>query len=65
VHRGGRGQSLEYELLYDGDTDSEQPQLMGLIDIKKLKKQHYDDEKLGQNTNKLGHNNEKLAPGWG
>ena len=32
VHRGARGQSFEYELLYDGDGTLE-PHLSGLIDI--------------------------------
>lgn len=32
VHRGARGQSFEYELLYDGDGTRE-PHLSGLIDI--------------------------------
>ncbi len=31
VHRGGRGQSFVYELLFDGDLNSPDPQLMGLI----------------------------------
>ncbi len=36
IHRGRRGQSYEYELLYQGEGESEQPFLMGLIDTKKL-----------------------------
>jgi hypothetical protein len=32
VHRGARGQSFEYELIYDGDGGLE-PHLSGLIDI--------------------------------
>lgn len=48
VHRGGRGQSFEYELLYDADkTSTDQTRLMGLIDTKKLKKCHYDEKKSG------------------
>ena len=31
VHRGGRGQSMEYELLYRGDSESDEAQLMGLL----------------------------------
>jgi len=54
VHRGGRGQSMEYELLYDGDTKNNQPQLMGLIDIEKLKKRHCDKKKSGVNTSQSG-----------
>ncbi|VAX09943.1 DNA primase, phage associated [hydrothermal vent metagenome] len=36
VHRGGRGQCIEYELLYDGAGD-DHPHLMGLIDLEKLR----------------------------
>jgi DNA primase catalytic core len=37
VHRGGRGQSFVYELLYDGNTEEAVPHLSGLIDSKALK----------------------------
>jgi len=36
VHRGGRGQSFVYELLYDGQGKDGQPFLPGLIDIEAL-----------------------------
>lgn len=36
THRGGRGQSFEYELLYDDQDLDQQKHLMGLIDIEKL-----------------------------
>ncbi|MEE8059302.1 MAG: hypothetical protein V3T17_15915, partial [Pseudomonadales bacterium] len=36
VHKGGRGQSFEYELLYDDQEDKES-HLMGLIDVDLLK----------------------------
>jgi len=49
VHRGGRGQHIVYELLFDG-VDDEKTQLMGLIDTKKL---GYDAQKLGQKEKKL------------
>jgi DNA primase len=42
VHSGGRGKSIVYELLYQGEGNSGDPFLMGLIDLKKL---GYDDEK--------------------
>jgi DNA primase len=38
VHRGGRGQSFVYELLYDGAGRDGTPFLMGLIDLKTLKR---------------------------
>jgi hypothetical protein len=34
--RGMRGSAYEYELLFDGNTESEKPQLVGLIDLEKL-----------------------------
>jgi len=51
VHRGGRGQSFDYELLYPMDDQDHEKQLMGLIDVKKLK---YDAKKSGQNEKKAG-----------
>lgn len=51
VHRGGRGQSFEYELLYDGAHDGER-HLSGLIDIEALRERSaapcYDGERSGQ-----------------
>jgi hypothetical protein len=44
VHRGGRGQSFVYELLYDGQGADGQPFLMGLIDPDTLGQQ-YDGNK--------------------
>jgi DNA primase catalytic core len=44
VHRGGRGQSFVYELLYDGAGRDGKPFLMGLIDVVALK-QVYDEKK--------------------
>lgn len=41
VHRGGRGQSFVYELLYDGELNDDR-HLMGLIDPEKLQ---YDKKK--------------------
>jgi DNA primase catalytic core len=37
VHKGGRGQSFVYELLYDGQGKDGKPFLPGLIDVEKLK----------------------------
>lgn len=50
VHRGGRGQSFEYELLYDNDQDNQQ-HLMGLIDTETLA---YDTKKSGVNNQPSG-----------
>jgi hypothetical protein len=38
VHRGGRGQSFVYELLYDGAGGDGRPFLPGLIDVEQLTK---------------------------
>lgn len=51
VHRGGRGQSFEYELLYDQEVDQSQQHLMGLIEPQKI---GYDANKSGVNNNKSG-----------
>ncbi|MGA2191715.1 MAG: CHC2 zinc finger domain-containing protein [Steroidobacteraceae bacterium] len=44
VHRGGRGQSFVYELLYDGAGRDGKPFLMGLVDVQALECA-YDDKK--------------------
>jgi DNA primase len=36
IHRGGRGQSFVYELVYRGEGESGRPFLMGLLDAAKL-----------------------------
>jgi len=48
VHRGGRGQSFVYELLYDGKVTDGRPFLLGLIDEKQLKKQQLNKKKNGK-----------------
>lgn len=55
VHRGGRGQSYVYELLYQGEGKQGEPFLMGLIDVNTLR---YDEKKSGQNE-------QRPAPGQG
>ncbi|MEE9328375.1 MAG: CHC2 zinc finger domain-containing protein, partial [Cocleimonas sp.] len=52
VHRGGRGIIIEYELLYTGNTETDKAQMMGLLDVKNLKNQDYDEQKLGQTKQK-------------
>jgi predicted ArsR family transcriptional regulator len=37
THRGGRGQSFVYELIYDGKGRDGKPFLMNLLDTEKLK----------------------------
>lgn len=47
VHRGGRGQSFVYELLYQGEGESGQPFLLGLLNMEALR---YDEKKKPLNT---------------
>ena len=55
VHRGGRGQSFEYELLYCGDVESGNKHAMGLVDLERLKeKHHYDTNRSGVKGQKSG-----------
>jgi len=37
IHRGGRGQSFVYELLYEKKNESEKPVLFGLVDVEQLR----------------------------
>ncbi len=46
AHRGGRGQSFVYELVYDGGTINDRPHLSGLIDTEALKRD-YDGNRSG------------------
>jgi len=46
VHRGGRGQSFEYELLYDGAAHSDAAHVSGLIDVEGLR-HAYDGQRSG------------------
>ncbi|VAW60938.1 DNA primase, phage associated [hydrothermal vent metagenome] len=54
VHRGGRGLSMEYELLYNNDDSNNKAHLMGLIDVDTLKKHPYDKKKSGVKAEKSG-----------
>lgn len=53
IHRGGRGQSFEYELLWDM-KQTESGRLMGLVDMEILNKYHYDTKKSGVSYKKSG-----------
>jgi DNA primase len=68
VHRGGRGQSFVYELLYDGQGKDGQPFLCGLIEVEKLREtRNYDANLAGVNDNLAGSNrgqNGRVAGGW-
>ncbi len=62
VHRGGRGQLMEYELLYNGNPEENQSVLMGLVDVDHLKKYPYDEKKLGLNGTKLVSSLPQVSP---
>jgi len=50
VHRGMRGQTFEYELLYKGEGANGKPFLMGMLDVEKLY-----DEKNEHGSDKFEH----------
>jgi len=54
VHRGGRGQSMVYELVFERQGDSGKPVLPGLIEIEKLTGYGYDAKKSGLEGEKSG-----------
>jgi len=62
VHRGGRGQSFEYELLYDRRGKTGNRFVVGLIDVGCLRGK-YDPKKSGQNGGWSGVNGEKSGGG--
>jgi DNA primase len=68
IHRGGRGQSFVYELLYDGQGKNGQPFLCGLIEVEKLHEtRNYDANQAGVNDNLAGSNrgqNGRVSGGW-
>jgi DNA primase len=45
VHRGGRGQSMVYELYFEKPADLNEPFLPGLINVEKLRTCGYDEKK--------------------
>jgi hypothetical protein len=54
VHAGGRGQSLVYELVYEGDPKRGAPLLTGLIDVERLETHKYDPKRLGPTGQRSG-----------
>jgi hypothetical protein len=67
VHRGRRGQSFLYELLYDGQGQDGKPFLIGLIDVEKLRPAptayHYDKDLEGGKP-KFEGVNANFEPSW-
>ena len=54
IHRGGRGQSFVYELLFTRPSDGGKPVLGGLIDVNVLSKRGYDENKSGLTAGRSG-----------
>ncbi len=59
IHRGRRGQSYEYELLYQGEGEQGELFMLGLIDTKKL---HYDVKKKPLKQHKEPSSSPHVAP---
>ena len=51
AHRGGRGQSFVYELLFESKGNDSKPMLPGLIDVARLM---YDEKKSGLEDGEVG-----------
>jgi hypothetical protein len=54
IHRGGRGQSFVYELMFAVEGGSGRPMLGGLIDMDVLSKHSYDGKKSGLEAGRSG-----------
>lgn len=65
VHRGGRGQSFVYELVYDGQGRDGKPFVLGLVDMEQLNKNQqengYDEKNVGVNQSNSGSISPQLA----
>lgn len=57
IHRGGRGQSFVYELMYRGEGEGGRPFLMGLVDVAQLAGAH------GYDTNREHPNDDREQSG--
>jgi DNA primase len=64
VHRGGRGQSFVYELMYESRGGPERPFLYGLIDVATLRAGGgYDASRSGSAAEKSGPEAQQSGPG--
>jgi DNA primase catalytic core len=54
IHRGGRGQSFVYELQFTRPSNGGRPVLGGLIEIEKLKRRDYDENRSGSEGQRSG-----------
>jgi hypothetical protein len=62
VHRGGRGQSFVYELVFERQEDSSKPMLAGLIEVEKLKNCNYDVNLAGARSQSAGATRPQSGP---
>jgi DNA primase catalytic core len=62
AHRGGRGQSFVYELVFALDGDGAKPMLPGLIAVEKLRGSKYDGNFAGVKTGFAGETSEDAGP---
>jgi DNA primase catalytic core len=64
AHAGGRGQSITYELVYDGQGKDGAPFLAGLIDLEKLGGHGYDGKRWSALARGVAGPRDGLAVGW-
>ncbi len=65
THRGRRGQSFEYELLFDGDAMADEPHLPGLIDVATLCSEATASTSRGETTRNAGASRGQNGPSAG
>lgn len=65
MRRGGRGQLAHYELLYDGKGQDGSPFLMGLLDVKRLDGNRYEQDRSAPQARWSGETGERSAHGRG
>ena len=63
LHNVPRSKAIAYELLFDGEAESDERHLMGLINTETLKNNRYDLEKSGVAREKSGLQKEKSVHG--
>jgi hypothetical protein len=62
AHRGGRGQSFVYELVFAIEGDGGKPVMPGLIEVEKLGKHPYDGNLAGVKAGFAGQPSENAGP---
>jgi DNA primase len=62
AHRGGRGQSFVYELVFSAQGDGGRPVMPGLIDVEKLGGHNYDGNLAGVKAGFAGLGDENAGP---